>query len=74
MPPHVGPLPLDRLSRPVVERWVSRLLETGSSPHAAGKGLAALKVNVELSTRRLYVRRSVWRRDVVKVPKGREAA
>lgn len=42
--PHLGAMPLDRLSRPLVERWVVRLLETGSSPHATRKALAALKV------------------------------
>lgn len=42
--PHLGTLPLARLSRPVVERWVARLIETGSSPHATRKALAALKV------------------------------
>ena len=42
--PALAATPLDRLSRPVVERWVARLLDTGSSAHAAGKALAALKV------------------------------
>jgi integrase len=42
--PHFGATPLERLSRPAVERWVGRLLETGSSVHATRKALAALKV------------------------------
>jgi integrase len=42
--PHLGATPLERLSRPAVERWVGRLLSTGSSAHATRKALAALKV------------------------------
>lgn len=42
--PHLGATPLERLSRPVVERWLSRLLETGSSVHATRKAFAALRV------------------------------
>lgn len=147
--PHLGATLLERLTRPLVERWLGRLLESGSSRHAASKALAALKVissygvelgvlqanpcarvrvpdapaeagelqavqrvltlgelerllaacatareevivrlaaesglrsgevrglrwpDVELAALRVQVRRSVWRRDVVKVPKGR---
>ena len=42
--PHLGGTVLASLSRPVVERWIARLLENGSSAHATRKALAALKV------------------------------
>ena len=42
--PHFAATPLERLSRPAVERWLGRLLSSGSSAHATRKALAALKV------------------------------